>query len=140
MVTRAPVFARAQCARGVRLNHASRCVTIGTCRRRRISCARRAAAATTGNDLRIRDGVERGPEIRFRFDGREVPAYEGESVAAALWAAGSARGRPNRPADRRSRRALRDGVCQQCVLWIGEVRIEACRTPVRAGLDVRTRR
>jgi predicted molibdopterin-dependent oxidoreductase YjgC len=32
------------------------------------------------------------------------------------------------------------GVCQQCAVWIDGVRVEACRTPVRAGLDVRTRR
>src|SRR5437773_785890 len=34
------------------------------------------------------DGVERGPSLRFTFNGQEVPAYEGETVAAALLAAG----------------------------------------------------
>lgn len=95
----------------------------------------------TGNDLHIRDGVERGPEIRFRFDGREVPAHEGESVAAALWAAGIRAWAPERDGGPPARAVFcAMGVCQQCALWVDDVRVEACRTPVRAGLDVRTRR
>jgi len=92
-------------------------------------------------DLRIRDGVARGAAIRFRFDGRELGAHEGESVAAALWAFGirgwsteGIEGPPGRTV------FCAMGVCQQCAVWIDGVRVEACRTPVRAGLDVRTRR
>lgn len=95
----------------------------------------------TEGDLRIRDGVTRGPAVRFRFDDREVEGYEGESVAAALWAAGI-RGWTSERADGPPSRTVycAMGTCQQCVLWIEGVRGEACCTPVRAGLDVRTRR
>ena len=90
-------------------------------------------------DLRIRENVERGAPIRFRFDGRDVDAYDGESVAAALWASG-VRGWPGGGIAGPPSRALfcAMGVCQQCALWIDGVRVEACRTAVRNGFDVRT--
>ena len=92
-------------------------------------------------DLRIDDGVVRGPRVTFRFDERSIDACEGESVAAALWAAGvrewpaddSGAGPPSRTL------FCAMGVCQQCALWIDGRRLESCRTLVRAGLDVRTR-
>jgi succinate dehydrogenase/fumarate reductase-like Fe-S protein len=95
----------------------------------------------TEGDLRIRDGVTRGPAVRFHFDDRAVEGYEGESVAAALWAAGI-RGWANDGADGPPARTVycAMGTCQQCALWIDGVRGQACCTPVRAGLDVRTRR
>jgi predicted molibdopterin-dependent oxidoreductase YjgC len=95
----------------------------------------------TEGGLRILDGVTRGPAVRFRFDDREVEGYEGESVAAALWAAGIRAwtgARADGPPSRTVYCAM--GTCQQCALWIDGERGEACCTPVRAGLDVRTRR
>ena len=95
----------------------------------------------TDDGLRIRDGVARGPALRFRFDDREIEGYEGESVAAALWAAGIRGWTSDRAEDPPSRTVYcAMGTCQQCALWIDGVRAEACCTPVRAGLDVRTRR
>ena len=95
----------------------------------------------TGDDLRIRDGVARGPAIRFLFDGREIAGCEGESVAAALWAAGIRGWTSDRAEGPPARTAFcAMGICKQCVLWVDGVRGEACCTPVRAGLDVRTRR
>jgi succinate dehydrogenase/fumarate reductase-like Fe-S protein len=92
-------------------------------------------------DLRIREGVERGAPVRFRFDGHDVDAFDGESVAAALWASGI-RGWPAGDIAGPPSRALfcAMGVCQQCAVWIDGVRVEACRTPVLDGADVRTRR
>lgn len=93
----------------------------------------------TADDLRIRDGVVRGASFTFRFDGREVAAHEGESVSAALWAAGVrtwSRAVAVTPPARTVFCAM--GVCQQCALWIDGVRIEACRTPAAPGLDVRS--
>ncbi|MFO1415308.1 MAG: (2Fe-2S)-binding protein [Burkholderiales bacterium] len=92
------------------------------------------------DSLRIHDGVHRGPAVTFRFDGNDVSAHEGESVAAALWAAGIrtwGRGpRDGMPAPRTLFCAM--AMCQQCAVWIDGARYEACRTPVRAGLDVRS--
>jgi len=95
----------------------------------------------TDDSLRIREGVVRGSAIRFRFDGRQIEGYEGESVAAALWAAGIRRWTSDHAEGPPSRTVFcAMGTCQQCALWIEGVRVEACCTPVRAGLDVRTRR
>jgi D-hydroxyproline dehydrogenase subunit gamma len=95
----------------------------------------------TDDGLRIRDGVTRGPAIRFRFDGREIEGHEGESVAAALWAAGIRGWASERAAGPPSRTVYcATGTCGQCALWIDGVRVDACCTPLRAGLDVRTRR
>jgi hypothetical protein len=91
-------------------------------------------------DLRIQDDVERGTRVSFVFDGRLVDAFSAESIAAALWASGirgwSADETYGPPA-----RTLfcAMGVCQQCAVWIDGVRVEACRTPVRDRLDVRSR-
>ena len=92
------------------------------------------------SDLRIREGIERGASVRFRFDGRDVDAYDGESVAAALWASGI-RGWPPGGVDGPPARALfcAMGVCQQCAVWIDGVRVEACRTTERSELNVRSR-
>ncbi|HET6549928.1 MAG TPA: 2Fe-2S iron-sulfur cluster-binding protein [Solirubrobacter sp.] len=75
--------------------------------------------------------------IELIVDGATLSALEGQSLAAALLAAG--------------RRALRDspsgsprglycgiGVCQECrVVADGEV-VRACMTPARAGMRVTT--
>lgn len=93
----------------------------------------------TSADLRITHDVERGQRVTFRCDGREVVAHVGESLAAALWAGGMRSGsgtRTDGPPFRVLFCAM--GVCQQCVVEVDGVRIEACRVPVRAGLDVRT--
>jgi sarcosine oxidase subunit alpha len=91
-------------------------------------------------DLRISNGVQRGPRVRFHFDGRDIDAFEGESVAAALWASGVRALHANNSGMGPPSRTLfcAMGVCQQCALWIDGRRVESCCTPVRAGLDVRT--
>ena len=93
----------------------------------------------TGTDLRI-DDVERGASVRFFFDGREIDAYAGETIAAALWASGI-RGWPADDGEGPPARALfcAMGICQQCAVWIGGTHVEACRTVVRDSLDVRSR-
>ncbi|HVE49235.1 MAG TPA: 2Fe-2S iron-sulfur cluster-binding protein [Casimicrobiaceae bacterium] len=88
--------------------------------------------------LRIADS-ERGPRVRFRFDGHEVEAYEGESVAAALWAAGIrslASDDQHGPPARTLFCAM--GVCQQCAVWIEGRSVEGCRVSVREGIDARS--
>jgi predicted molibdopterin-dependent oxidoreductase YjgC len=98
--------------------------------------------------LRIETQVQRGPRARFTYDDRPVDAYEGESVAAALWANGVGHApdcagqwpgsdMPNRGPPWRVLFCMM-GVCQQCVVVIDGIHVEACRVLVRAGLDVRS--
>jgi hypothetical protein len=87
----------------------------------------------------VRAGVERGRQLRFFFDGAPIAAHEGETVAAALLAAG--------------RRVLRTtavrgeprgvfcgmGVCYDCLVVIdGEPSRRACMVFAREGMQVAT--
>lgn len=77
--------------------------------------------------------IERGPPVRFRHEGRDVDAYEGETVAAALYAAG-------RVVLARSMRYHRarglfcgTGGCTHCFLRIdGVPNRRSCLTPCEA--------
>ena len=86
---------------------------------------------------RFDGAVSRGRGLEIIVDGRPVRAFEGETVAMALLAAG--------------RRALRTtarrgeargmycgiGVCFDCVMTIdGRPNLRTCLTPVRAGMRV----
>jgi succinate dehydrogenase/fumarate reductase-like Fe-S protein len=78
------------------------------------------------------------PPVRFHFDGVPVDAYEGESIAAALLAAGVTTLR-RAPADGAPRGAFCwMGICQECVVRIDGVAVEACRMAVVEGLSVRS--
>jgi len=88
--------------------------------------------------LRADQSVRRGPALRFLADGCSVDAFEGESVAAALFAAGR----------RELRRSPRDGAprgmfclmgsCQECLVWVGSRKLPACQVPVTPGLEIET--
>jgi len=79
------------------------------------------------------------PDCAIEVDGRRVPARAGESVAAALLAAG-------RPLLARSAKYHRPrgpfclaGSCGNCLVRVdGEPNVRACRAPCRAGLRVET--
>jgi len=88
--------------------------------------------------LRTLHAVKRGPAVRFLVDGQAVDAFEGESVAAALYAAGM----------RELRRSPRDGAprglfcmmgsCQECLVWVGACKVCSCQIAVGAELEVET--
>lgn len=79
------------------------------------------------------------PDCAIAVDGSRVPARAGESVAAALLAAG-------RPLLSRSPKYHRPrgpfclaGSCGQCLVRVeGQPNVRACRTPCRQGLRVET--
>ena len=88
--------------------------------------------------LRLETNVQRGPEVHLLVDEEAIVAYEGETVAAALLAAG--------------RRAFRHtvsseprgifcgiGLCFDCLVTVeGVGNVRACLTPVREGMKVIT--
>jgi predicted molibdopterin-dependent oxidoreductase YjgC len=90
-----------------------------------------------GAELRASEGIQRSPRVTFYFAGRPVQGHEGESVAAALYAAGirHLRDAPRDGAPRGMFCAM--GICQECVVEIDGHRLEACRASVTAGLDVK---
>jgi predicted molibdopterin-dependent oxidoreductase YjgC len=91
----------------------------------------------SARDLRTTTAGTRGARVDIVVDGRPVEAYAGESVAAALLAAGI---RTFRTTDRRE--ASRSyycgmGVCHDCLVTVDDVPyVRACQTPVRAGMRV----
>lgn len=85
--------------------------------------------------MRLADGA--GGVVRFTFDGREVEAREGDSVAAALVAAGigpirasAVSGEPRAP-------YCMMGVCFECLVEIeGTANRQACMVAVEPGMQV----
>ncbi|MCB8881265.1 (2Fe-2S)-binding protein [Acidisoma cellulosilytica] len=80
--------------------------------------------------------VERGGLVRIVFDGRTIEAYAGESVAAALLAAGIRTLRASPRADAPRGAFCWMGICQECVIVADGVRRPACRLEVRDGMVI----
>jgi hypothetical protein len=93
-------------------------------------------ASGPAGEGRVAHAVRRNP-VTFHFEGHEVQAYEGETVGAALLAAGE---RTLRSTARRSEpRGLfcTIGVCYDCLIRVGgRMNVRACREPVKNGLEV----
>jgi predicted molibdopterin-dependent oxidoreductase YjgC len=98
----------------------------------------RAQTDATVLDNRVRS-QDRGQVLRFTFDGEQVLAHEGETVAAALLAA-------SRRAFRRTQRRGEPrglfcgmGVCFDCLVCVdGRVNVRACQVPVAEGMRVQS--
>jgi len=82
--------------------------------------------------------ISRSKTISFRFDGKQVQAYEGDTIGSALYAAG--RRTFSRSFKYHRRRGLMccSGQCPNCLVAVdGAPGVRACTEPVREGLDVR---
>ncbi len=80
--------------------------------------------------------VQRTEKISFQFDGIEVGAFEGETIAAALLRARIThlRDAPNSKKPRGMFCVM--GVCQECVVIVDGKIVEACRSKASDGLIV----
>jgi predicted molibdopterin-dependent oxidoreductase YjgC len=77
----------------------------------------------------------------FDFDGRRIPFSTGQSVAAALWAAGVPSWRTTRFGGRPRGLFCGIGVCFDCLVRIdGRADERACLVAARPGMIVRTGR
>ena len=97
--------------------------------------------------LRITANVARPQPVTIHVNGKEVSAYEGETVATALIAAGVltlSRDDTAHSAERRRRSLFCNmGTCFDCLVEIAEgaagsapLRVRACLAPIRAGLRI----
>ncbi|MCC7283192.1 MAG: (2Fe-2S)-binding protein [Acetobacteraceae bacterium] len=79
----------------------------------------------------------RGAPARIVVDGREVAAFQGESLAAALLAAGilGLRSSPRAGTPRGAFCFM--GVCQECVVEVAGATAQACQVAVADGMVVR---
>ncbi len=98
----------------------------------------RAVSAETTSSLRIEREVERGSCVVIDVDGAQVIAYEGETVAVALLAAGVRELRDSPGAGTPRGVFCLMGVCQECLLRIDGRRALACQEAVREGMQIRT--
>ena len=82
-------------------------------------------------------GVQRGSPITFTVNGRRVSAYEGESIAAALMAAGHRVFRRTVPGDSPRGVFCGMGMCYDCLVTVdGVPNVRACMSEVREGCVV----
>ena len=79
--------------------------------------------------------------VRFTFDGREIEAREGDSVAAALLAAGISTCRTTPVSDAPRAPYCMMGVCFDCLVAIDGIgNRQACLVRVREGMAVAMQR
>ncbi len=89
--------------------------------------------------LRFAGGFERGATVTFHVDGAAVRAHSGETLAAALFAAGVVALRLS-PRDGAPRGAYCFmGVCQECVVRVDGALRQSCQVAVVDGLSVELR-
>ena len=89
-----------------------------------------------GKDLRTSGAVARGRPVRIQVEEEWIPAFEGETVAAALWASGIRTLRSS-PVDRSPRGLFCcTSVCQECVVVVKGKREASCTLPVQDGMRV----
>lgn len=79
------------------------------------------------------------PVVRFSFDGRDIEAREGDSVAAALFAAGSGLTRHSVVSGELRAPYCMMGACFECLAEIdGLPNQQTCMIRVRPGMNVRS--
>jgi sarcosine oxidase subunit alpha len=82
--------------------------------------------------------VSRGKEIRIVVNGRSCSAFEGETVHAALLAAGHRGLRKTVKTGRPRGIFCGMGICYDCLVTIdGVPNRRACMTPVEDGMEIR---
>lgn len=95
------------------------------------------------SDLRVQPhyeiaGIERGDAFEFYFEGQPVKAYPGETVGAALMAAGIATFRTTRKGGKPRGIFCGIGICYDCLVVVdGTPNRRACLTPARPAAEVR---
>jgi sarcosine oxidase subunit alpha len=87
---------------------------------------------------KLRIAQQRGPQVTIFVNGRSVPAYLGESVHAALLAAGIRILRKSHSGQGRGI-LCGMGVCYECLVTInGRTNVRSCMTEVQANMEIET--
>jgi len=89
------------------------------------------------NDFRIESGITRGKEIEIFVNGQPVRAFEGETIGAALAAAGIREFRKTEQLQDPRGLYCCMGTCHGCLVTVnGQPSVRACVTPVLAGQQI----
>ena len=88
------------------------------------------------DELRIAS-IDRKEKVNITVNGKEITAYKGETLLAALIAAGY-KGMKRSPLAKESRGALCGmGVCFECIVTVNDIpNIRACMTEVENNMKV----
>ena len=86
--------------------------------------------------LRSDAAVRRGAALRFTMNDQGIEAFAGESVAAALMAAGWRELRRSPRSDAPRGAFCFMGSCQECLVWVANRKLPSCQVPVSEGLAV----
>ena len=82
---------------------------------------------------------QKGEKIRFYLDGKEMYGYEGDTIAAALMAAGVTTHRHTRKKGTPRGIFCAIGRCTDCVMVVdGHINVRTCITPLKEGMQVQT--
>jgi sarcosine oxidase subunit alpha len=82
---------------------------------------------------------EKGPLVKFEHDGQKLAGHEGESIAAALHAAGVRVLRHSIRLDRPRGFFCAIGRCSSCLMTVdGVPNVMTCVTPLKAGMRIET--
>jgi predicted molibdopterin-dependent oxidoreductase YjgC len=74
--------------------------------------------------------------VVFTFDGQEVNAWQGDTIAMALWAHGQVTVR-NSSSEGQPRGVLCNmGICYDCLVVVDGVTVRSCTTLVKPGMTV----
>jgi aerobic-type carbon monoxide dehydrogenase small subunit (CoxS/CutS family) len=80
-----------------------------------------------------------GTPFALTFDGREIEALPGQTIAAALWSSGVTAWRTTRGGGRARGVFCGIGVCFDCLVTVdGRPNQRACLVPAAPGADIRT--
>ena len=91
----------------------------------------------TIEDNRIQSGVTRGREIEIFVNGQPVRAFEGETIGAALTAAGIRELRRTEQLQNPRGQYCCMGTCHGCLVTVdGQPNVRACITPVQVGQQI----
>ena len=89
-------------------------------------------------DLRLVEGIQRGERYEIEVDGARIPAYEGETIAAALIAAEHRVFRRTAQSDGPRGAYCGMGICFDCLVVANGEIVRACMTPVSRDLKIHT--
>ena len=92
-------------------------------------------------DNRVQNGVKRGQQFEITVDGEKIIAYEGETVGAALMAAGQRTLRYTNKKEQPRGLYCGIGLCQECRMVInGVANTQACQTLAAPGCQIETQK
>ncbi|MEO2169751.1 MAG: (2Fe-2S)-binding protein [bacterium] len=76
--------------------------------------------------------------VEFTFDGEQVSAWAGDSIAMALWAVGQQALRNSSSVGEPRGVLCNMGICYECLVYVDGVAVRSCMLPVRDGMKLRS--